>query len=96
MLLTCVTCVEFRQDLTGHQHIRPPKRADASRSTRQLSIELGFGEVKPRMGGLSGNETKKIDKADLNVSRLSFIRIVAGMQFHSFGPSIPNDESAMD
>ena len=95
-LLTCVTWVQFRQNLTGHQHSWLPKRAAASRFVRQSRIEFEFGEVWPRMGGLSGIETKKLDKRDLKESRVFLARISFGTQFHSLGPRTRNELSRSD
>ena len=58
-----------------------------------LGIELEFGGVKPRIGGLTGKENINAVIWCLKLSCLEIARMWVGKQFHSLGPITLNDFS---
>ena len=93
MISHYLTFDPLRRNSTGHQSCWPPQRADASRSLRQSIIELEFGGVKPRIGGLCGTEIMNAVIWRLKLSCLETARIWVGKQFHCLGRITLNDVS---
>ena len=80
----------------GHQLSWPPHSADALLSTRHANKEFEFGDVWPRIGGLSGIESMNLVILSLKVDRSEMVLKWYGIEFQSFGPKTANELSYMD
>ena len=81
------------QQQQSHQHIRPLSSAPLEHHSRR---ELLFLQEQPLTGGLSGIlERKSLLSSILKTSRSFAEDTLAGMRFHSMGPSTAKDVSCI-
>ena len=77
--LTFDTFELLLRDSRDHQILRPPQRADESRSFRHSRIEFELIGVSPRISGVSGTESINCVISLLKVSMLCIALVSAGM-----------------